>query len=169
MWTSVLSGRYLQVNRIFRDVILMSGLIQHRIDLFAAGFEHNTAAGISLADSRKALFRYESNPYSLAPVEERAVDGIEEWDGKGARAAGGVFTILGDDSVRLVSPGSASRGIQHEEWEIPRPTTRSPTEYCFDPGADVIAFVEPRDRVCVFSFYENESRELNLALQRYAT
>lgn len=139
--------RLKQVNRVFRDVILTSGLIQHRIDLFAAGFEHNAAAGISLTDSRKALLKYESNPYSLVPVGERAVDGIEEWNGRGTRAAGGVFAVLGNDSVRLVSPGSASRGIQHEEWEIPRPTARPLTEYCFDPGADVIAFVEPRDRV----------------------
>lgn len=169
MWAGILSGRYLQVNRVLRNIILISGLIQHRIDLFAAGFEHNASAGISLADSRKALLKYESNPYSLVPAEERVVDGIEGWDGGGAQAACGVFAILGDDSVLLVSPGSASRGIQHQEWEIPRPTTYPPTEYCLDPGADVIAFVEPLDRVCVYFFHENKHCELNLSLQRYAT
>ena len=55
------------------------------------------------------------------------------------RSAGDVYAIL-DDSVRLFTLGSASRGIPFKEWRIPLPVG-AVDDYCFHPGADVIAFL----------------------------
>ena len=62
-------SRHLQVNRIFYNVILASPLIQHKLDLFAAGFEYNAAAGINLADSQKAFRQHTSSLDSLLEYE----------------------------------------------------------------------------------------------------
>ena len=116
-------------------------MIQHRIYLFAAGFEYNAAAGMSLADSREALLRYQSRSHPLRPVEERTVDDIQLQHAKSAHSAGGVFALLEDASIRLFTLGSTLRGIRHNEWKIPLPVD-NPDGYCFDPSTDVIAFVE---------------------------
>ncbi|KAF9788530.1 hypothetical protein BJ322DRAFT_1106514 [Thelephora terrestris] len=130
-----------QVNRIFRD-ILASPLIQHKIDLFTAGLEHNAEAGISLADSQEALLRYRSSLDSLSPAEVRAVNNLEVEDlrANNMKIAGGVCAII-KDPVRLFTLGSASRGILHKEWAIPLPVA-DPVGYGFYPGANVITFVE---------------------------
>ena len=128
---------HLQVNRSFRDAVLASPLIQHKIDLYATGLEYNAAAGISLADSREALLRYRSGLDSLRPVEERTVNLQRRFQ---CGASGGAYVIV-NDSIRLFTLGSASRGIPPKEWEIPLPFTY-PSGYGFYPGANVIAFVE---------------------------
>jgi hypothetical protein len=114
-------------------------LIQHKIELYAAGLEHNAAAGISLADSKNALSRYRSSMDSLCPVEKRTVnvwrDNVDR-----TRSGGGIYVIF-QDSVRLFALGSASRGIPHREWEIPLPVA-DPVVCCLCPDGDVIAFVE---------------------------
>jgi hypothetical protein len=115
-------------------------LIKHKIDLFAAGLEYNPGAGVSLADSREALLQYRSNLDSLCPIEERTVESPWEGDMGLVKTAGGVCAIVKGGSVRLVTLGSASRGIPNKEWEIPAPVANQ-LDYCFYPGADVIAFV----------------------------
>jgi hypothetical protein len=128
----------LQVNRSFRDVIAASPLIQHKIDLFAAGLEYNAAAGIDLVDSRKAFLQYRSGFHSLRPIEERIVH-LDQWF---TRKSGGVYAVPSHDGpVQLFAPGSASRGIPHKEWEAPLASTFLEA-YDVCPDADVIAFPE---------------------------
>ena len=135
--------RFSQVNRTFRDVVLSSPLIQHKIDLYAAGFEYNPAAGIELAKSQKALHQYLSNLHSLCPIEEWTVEDARiNDDVDNIKAVGGVMAIL-NKSVRLFTLGSSSRRIPHKEWKIPRPAVTI-ANYGFYPGADIIAFVELR-------------------------
>ena len=145
----------MQVNSTFRDFVVTSPLAQHRIELFAAGLEYNTGAGISLADSRKALSQYRSNLDSLCLTEEREVENLRRDRLGSPKIAGGVCAIMKDDSVSLFSLGSASRGIPYGEWEVPLPPIE-PRDYDFYPGIDVIAFVaglqEPR---CVHSQWQS--------------
>lgn len=136
------------MNRTFRDVIVTSPLVQHKIDLFASGLEYNPGTNTSLADSRKALAQYRSNLDSLCPIEERMVEGLHERDANPARMAGGICAIVRDGSVRLFTPGPASRGIPHKEWKIPV----IPLDYCFYPCADVIAFLVLQELRFVHSF-----------------
>lgn len=128
---------YLQVNCVFRDAVLASPLIQHKIDLFATGLEYNAAAGVSLADSKKSLLRYHSSLETLRPIEERVMNLEPRFE----RASGGTYAIAFVSSVRVFTLGSASRGIPHKEWEITPPVTHI-WGYCFYPGADVIAFLD---------------------------
>ena len=111
------------------------------MDLFAAGFEYNTTSGISLADSRKAFLQYRSNLDALRPNEERLLDHLRPGHGHDATTVGGVYATILRDSVRLVTLGSASRGIPYKEWEIPLPV-ESLAGYSFYPAADAIAFVD---------------------------
>ena len=141
-------GWHLQVNRVFRDIVT-SPLIQHRIDLFAAGLECNAEAGINLADSQKALLQYRSGLDSLRPIEVKAVSNLEpdDLDENYMRAAGGVYAIV-KDPVRLFTLGFVSRGIPQKEWEIPLPVA-NPAGYSFYPDANVITFVELQEASCV--------------------
>ena len=70
---------------------------------------------------------------------------------------GGVYVII-KESVRLFAPGSALRGIPHKEWEIPLPIL-DPTNFCFYPDADVIAFTKLQEAMCVL-FRMNKRCEL---------
>ena len=150
-------SRYFQVNRVFHDAILASPLIQHKIELFAAGLEYNAAAGIDLVESRKAFLQYKSSLDSLRPIEERVVGGVQVGDDYWSKTAGGVHAVFAD-SVRLFSLGSASRVIPHKQWEIPSPT-RDPMDYYIYPGANLIAFVDMRTSGCVHC-HKNCCREL---------
>ena len=133
--------RFSQVNRTFRDVVLSSPFIQHKIDLYAAGFEYNLAAGVELAESRKALHQYLSNLHSLCPIEEWTVEDARiNDDADNIKVAGSGIAIM-NETIRLFTLGSSSRRIPHNEWEIPRPTVE-PGDYGFYPGADIIAFAE---------------------------
>ena len=133
-------GPYLQVNRVFHDAILASPLIQLKIDLFAAGLEHNATSGIDLAESRKALLQYSSSLGSLRPIKQRTVHQIQSGMGYWARTTGGVHAVI-NGSVWLFSLGSASRGIPYKQWKIPSPID-NPIAYSIYPGANLIAFVE---------------------------
>ena len=64
-------------------------------------------------------------------------------------AAGGVLAIMKNDSLRLSTLGSVSRGILHEKWKIPLPFT-VPDRYAFYLGADAIAFVKWQEAACVY-------------------
>ena len=115
-------------------------MIQHKIDLYAAGFEYNPAAGIDLSESRKALHQYLSNLDLLRPAEER-VENLWDWDDiNHLKTAGGVVATVVDKSIRLFALGSSSRRIPYKEWEILSPTDFE--DYDFYPGADIIAFVK---------------------------
>ena len=135
--------RFKQVNRIFRNAIHTSPLIQHRIDLFVAGLEYNPGSGISLADSRAAFVRYRSNLNPLCPIEPE----ILRWENLGLNnTAGGVYATTDGHLVKLFIPSSASRRIPPKEWEVEAPSLieiTDPAGYCFHPGADVIAFILP--------------------------
>jgi hypothetical protein len=133
---------YLQVNRIFRDVILTSPLIQHKADLFAAGLEYNIAAGVGLHRSRASL-QSTSSLNSLRPMEVSTVENPPTGYERSTVAAGGVYAIA-KSSVRLFAPGSVSRGVPYKEWEIPIPILGGFKRRCygFYPGANVIAFAE---------------------------
>jgi len=151
----------LQVNRAFRDVVLSSPLIQHKLDLHAIGLEHNPAAGIDLTESRKAFCQYLTSYCALSPTEERTmVDNLRtSADVEYIKVAGGVYAIL-EDQVRLFTLGSVSRGIPYNEWTIPLPII-APQDYNFYPGADVIAFLELQGLMCV---YGSSSRRCELIL-----
>jgi hypothetical protein len=133
-----------QVNRALRAAVLASPLIQHKIDLFAAGLEYNAAAGISLVDSKQAFHQYRSNLNSFRPAEERIMNLQRgyEW------ISGGVYAMV-NFSAQLFALGSASRRIPHKEWEIPIPEIDLPMRYAFDPGADVIVFLDTPDETHV--------------------
>ena len=142
MWRRFTEHRWRwQVNRIFRNAIHASPLIQHRIDLFVAGLECNPGSGISLADSREAFVRYRSNLNPLCPIEPE----ILRWENlRLNNTAGGVYATSNGYSVKLFIPSSALRRIPLKEWEVEAPyQITEPAEYCFHPGADVIAFVLP--------------------------
>lgn len=125
-------------------------MIQHKINLFAAGFEDNVAAGLSLVEKRRALGIYRSNLDSLCPTEERRVNLCVPDD---LKTIGGVYAMAGE-SVRLFAPGSVSRGIPHKEWEIP--LTGIDLRSCgFYPDADIIAFAEIREATCVYIRHKN--------------
>ena len=115
----------MQVNGAFRDVVLSSPLIRHKLDLHSVGLEHNPAAGIDLTESRKAFRRHLVSHDALSPIEEMTVDGLRtpnDW--VHAKTAGGVYAILKDPvEVRLFTLGSVSGGIPHREWAIPLPVT----------------------------------------------
>jgi hypothetical protein len=137
-----------QVNRIFRDVIVASPLVQHRIDLFSVGLEYNAGAGVSLTDSREALLRYRSNPDPLYRIRKVRHDPLSS-----TRTAGGVYATVKDGSVRLFTLSSPSWGMQHREWKIPLPVADL-WDYCFYPGANVIAFVGLQEPQCVHLSWE---------------
>jgi len=140
-----------QVNRVFRGVILSSPLIQHKIDLYAAGLEYNAAAGISLAESRTALQRYLSSLDLLRPAKEWTRGSIQILeDYHDPTIAGGIYAIV-EESVRLFNPGSPSQRIPHKEWEIPIPSVQGYVrDYSFYPGADIIAFAALQEETCVY-------------------
>ena len=142
---------FIKVNRVFHDVILASPLIQHKIELYAAGFKYNPGVGISLSDSRKALLQYYSNLESLRPAEERKMENIRVKEVCSV-TGGGVYAAIIGDAVRLITLGSASRGIPHREWQIPFPVI-DPEDYCLCPGADVIVFFEWLGERCVYSLW----------------
>ena len=133
-------SRCFQTNRAFRDTILASPLIQHKTDLFAAGFKYNATARIDLDDSRKALLRYKSSMNSLRPAEERMVDDIRPTYLSTMKTIGGIHAITERNSVRLFALGSASRGIPYKQWEIPLPFDEYSYDFC--PRADLFAVVE---------------------------
>ena len=110
--------------------------------------EHNAAAGVSLTDSQKALLQYLSNLDSLRPGEKRTVGGLCP-SSRFLKTVGGITAVMEDDSVRLFSLGSPTRGIPYKEWEIPLPAVDILDGYCFYPGADVIAFLNVPSSVCV--------------------
>ena len=115
-------------------------MIQHKIELLAAGFEYNEAAGASLADSRKALLQHYSNLDSLCLAGEKKSGLLPEGD-QDETTAGGVHAVtVFKESVRLFTLGSVSRGIPYEEWWI-QPPYRESRIYAFYPGANVITFV----------------------------
>ena len=143
---------YMQVNRVFHDTILASPLVQLKIDLFAAGLEHNATSGIDLAESREAFLQYSASLNSLRPIEERLVEEVQPDGRSSSRMVGGVYAVF-TDSVRLFSLGSASRRIPYKEWEIPSPIDDA-VDYDIYPGANLIAFVEWQSRTCVHYLQE---------------
>ena len=140
-------SRHLQVNRIFYNAILASPLIQHKLDLFAAGFEYNAAAGIDLAESQKAFLQHISSLDSLRPIEERVVGEVQMDGDYHSKTSGGVHAVF-TDSVRLFSLGSASRGIPYKEWNIPSPIDH-PMACCICSHANLIVFVKEQADPCV--------------------
>ena len=130
----------LQVNRIFHDTVVTSPLIQHKIDLFSAGFKYNAETRVSLADSQKALLQYRSSMDSLHPIEDKMVECLQTSHTDFTTSASGIHVIVKNDLVQLFTLGSALRGIPHKEWEIPL-LDADPGDYDFDSSADVITFI----------------------------
>ena len=87
------------------------------------------------------LLRYNTCLEPLYAIEGRAAGFPQPDGGCFLRTAGGVHAAV--DSARLFNPGSAPRRIPYKEWEILLPIA-DPIDYCFYPGAGVIAFVELR-------------------------
>ena len=116
------------------------------MDLFAAGLEHNTTAGVDLAKNRKAFLQHSTSLDSLRPIEKRVVDEVQA-EGNYSSTVGGVHAVV-TDSVRLFSLGYASRRIPSKRWKIPS-AIDDPVEHCIYPGADIIASVERQIYMCV--------------------
>ena len=149
-------SRYLQVNRVFHDAVLASPLIQHKIDLFAAGLEYNAAAGIDLVESRKAFLQYSSSVDLLHPIEEKVVGEVQSDGNRWSKTAGGVLAIFAD-SVRLFALGSASRGISYKEWKI-QPPIDNAIGFHICPAANLIVFIGPQTSRCAHRSQELLSR-----------
>ena len=115
-WTRVHRTRCRQVNRTFRDAIVASSLIQHKIEPFSAGLEYNAAAGIGLTDSRQVFLEYRSRLDPLYPNEEVTLDGVCR-EGVGlSTTGGGIYAITENDSLRLLTFGSGpSQGALYKE------------------------------------------------------
>ena len=81
----------------------------------------------------------------LRPIEERAVEDIQPSYTLPMKTVGGIQAIVDNGSVRLLSLGSASRGIPYKQWDIPLPVVNVDA-YGFCPRADVfaVAVVEPQ-------------------------
>ena len=116
------------------------------MDLHSTGLEYNAVAGISLADSRKAPLQYRSSLDSPCPSAKWTAKNIKTTE-VFYRSAGDVYAIL-EESVRLFTLGSPSRGIPFKEWKIPLPVD-DVDDYCLYPGADVIAFLIVQEYTCV--------------------
>jgi hypothetical protein len=118
-------------------------LIQHKIDLFAAGLEYNVATRVDL-DSSRAAFQSHSSLDSLRPIEVRAVEVPRMEYQPATVVADGVYCLETQNSIRLFAAGSASLGVPYKEWEIPTPVPGDQFQrrYHICPSADVIAFVE---------------------------
>ena len=124
-------------------------MIDHKIELYAAGFEYNPAAGIDLAESGKALSQHLSNLYQLRPAEGWEAKNLRVKDNvDNVKSSGGVIAIV-NESVRLFVLGSSSRKIPSKEWEIPLPPIEL-ENYGFYPAADIIAFVELQEMLYVY-------------------
>ena len=78
---------------------------------------------------------------SSRPVQMQIQSNMRERHVKATKIAGGMYAIM-KDSVRLFTPAPASQEMK--EWKIPLPVA-CPANYCFHPGADVIAFVERQE------------------------
>ena len=78
---------------------MASPLIQHKIELYSAGFKYNAAAGIELADSKKAFLEYRSNLDSLRPSEEVTLDGVRREDAVSSTTVGGVYANAKNGSL----------------------------------------------------------------------
>ena len=139
-----------QVNRTFRTVIASSPLIQHKIDLLSAGLEYNASTRLRLANSQTAL-QYRLEVDSLYLVKSMAMEGLQLDMGDITLAAGSVLAIMKNDSLRLSTLGSVSRGILHKKWKIPLQFT-VPDRYTFYLGADTIAFVKRQEAARVHFF-----------------
>ena len=90
---------------------------------------------------QKSSFQYRSNMKSSRPVQIQIQSNMRERHVKATKIAGGMCAIM-KDSVRLFTPAPASQEMK--EWKIPLPVA-CPANYCFHPGADVIAFVERQE------------------------
>ena len=88
---------------------------------------------------------------ALCPVEEITVENIRiPDDDDDLQAVGGIYTIV-KESARMFTMGSHSRGIPYKQWGIPLPGAVE--SYGFCPDADVIAFIELREVMCVYQLY----------------
>ena len=134
-------------------------MIQHKLDLHAAGFVYNPVAGVDLPERRRTFHEYLSSLDFLSSVRKRIVDG-PEFQGQTAysKTAGGVYAIITEARVHLIALGSALRGIPYREWEIPVPSAFV-EKYDFYPNADIVAFVVCQSSVCVI-YHRNSCCEL---------
>ena len=117
------------------------------MDLFAAGLEHNTTAGVDLAKNRKAFLQHSTSLDSLRPIEKRVVDEVQAEGNYSSSTVGGVHAVV-TDSVQLFSLGYASRRIPSRRWKISSAIDNQMGR-CIYPGADIIAFVERQIQMCV--------------------
>jgi len=97
----------------------------------------------------------------LSPIDEKEMDEYLRTPAEVGyiKAAGGICAIL-TDQVRLFAVGSIARGIPYKEWAIPLPVI-TPQDYEFDPGTDIIAFLEVQGLMCV---YVSSNRRCELIL-----
>jgi len=111
------------------------------------------AAGINPAETRTAFHQYLSNLDSSCPTEERTMEYPRTLTrASGSMVVGGVYALV-EESVRLVTLGSTSRGIPYKEWTIPLPSAAA-RDCCFHPPADIIAFVELQEETYVYLVIE---------------
>ena len=134
---------FLEVNRVFHDLVRASPAIQHEIDLFGAGLQQNPRTKASLTDRRAALELYRRSWESLDLVEEGDEDLRFFVDGA-ALVVGGTFGILGENLAKFITLGSISRGIPSKEWDFPFKDLEA-FNFSFYPRANVLAIVEEAD------------------------
>lgn len=128
----------LKVNRGFHDFIRRSSRIQHELDLYATGLKPNWAAGVTIADSIKALGQYRSRWENFDIEAHQTTARIP--DGEREATAGGVYGIAMEREIQLFTLPSNSRGIQPTKQRIP--LDFEVVGFAFHPQADVIVIAE---------------------------
>jgi len=126
----------LKINRGFRDLIRCSPRIQHKLGLYASGLEPNLAAGVTVADSIKALEEYRSK-WDKPSIEDQQTAvriPIREFERDGT--AGGVYGLATKHEILFFTLPSNSRTIQSRKQTIS--FDFRVTGFAFHPQADVV-------------------------------
>ena len=124
-----------KVTRGFRDLVIHSPQIQHKLDLYAAGLEPNWTTGFTLTDSIKALGEHRSrwkdfNVDSEQQMTARISNSEQE------ATAGGVYGVVTGFEIQFFTLASNPRGIQPKEQKIS--LDFKVVGFAFHPHADVV-------------------------------
>ena len=109
---------------------------------FRKGIKYNLSLATGDIDFGKIISLYLEQLNSFQSVRIRTLDG-SSISRSPVVVAGGVYAFTVGQQLKLLAPGSASRGIPFKAWGIKIPiSTNSGGGYCFCPSANVIAFGE---------------------------
>ena len=125
----------LKINRGFRDLI-RSPRIPHRLHSYAARLERNLAAGVTVADSIKALEEYHSKQGKFTSEEEQMTVRIPVREFERDETAGGVYGLATKHDILFFTLPLNSRTIQSRGQTVS--LDFRVTGFAFYPQADVV-------------------------------